>query len=161
MGEDLCRIFILDLDQETLIALEKALEDAGFDTTTTWNSNEARWLLKDGDFDFVLVGDHPPELDAAKILRELQGERRYGECVVLSHNLFDNHASQVDRFGGLGVVAVIPKHDHPGVIKLLGKRSQILRVMPKTPAAANRVARPFEVVASSSNPEHCCSRNRA
>lgn len=122
MDEDLCRILILDIDQETLIALEKALEEAGFDTTTTWHPNEARRLLQGGHFDFVLLGDHPPELDAARILPDLQG--RYAQCVVLSHN----PASDIDRFGGLGVVAVIPKNDHPGVVELLGKHSQISHV---------------------------------
>src|SRR6516165_3229555 len=37
----------------------------------TWDEAEARQLLAAGSFGLMIIGDHPPELDAAAILRDL------------------------------------------------------------------------------------------
>ena len=78
------RILVLDIDDETLIALQQILEDEGFDTTTTWNVSEARQLLHDNYFDFLIVRHHPPDVDAVTILREVQGQNCCGAYVVLA-----------------------------------------------------------------------------
>ena len=63
------RVLILDVDERILIILERVLEEAGFDTTTTWSSADALLLLKTARFDLIVVGDHPPEIDAHAVLR--------------------------------------------------------------------------------------------
>ena len=56
MNQPRRRVLILDLDQDTLLTLQHVLEDAGVDTTVTWDETEARQLLKSSRFDLVLLG---------------------------------------------------------------------------------------------------------
>ena len=63
------KVLILDWDEDTLISLQQVLEDAGVDTTFTWDEAEARKLIEDNPFDLVVVGDNPPELTAETIFQ--------------------------------------------------------------------------------------------
>jgi hypothetical protein len=54
-----------------LITLPQVLEYENVDTTITWEGAEARQLIASGSFDLIIIGDHPPELDAARLLRDL------------------------------------------------------------------------------------------
>jgi CheY-like chemotaxis protein len=76
-------VLILDFNAETLIALEKVFEEAGFDATTTWNMQEAYLCLGQKRFDAVVVGDHPPIIDARAVLRRLEGLHRLIPCIVM------------------------------------------------------------------------------
>ena len=76
------RILVLDFDESTLIRLEQFLEEAGFDTTTTWDINEALLLLETKSFDLIVVGDHPPEIDAYAMLCRPQTVARHVPYVV-------------------------------------------------------------------------------
>ncbi len=66
------RILISDSDVEVLIALEHALEDDGFDTTTASTMDETLRYLHQGEYDLILAADHPPEVDCEQLLRDLQ-----------------------------------------------------------------------------------------
>jgi len=77
------RVLVLDFDAPTLIGLEQVLEDAGFDTTTTWNMHDAYLWVEQKRFDVVVVGDHPPHIDARGILRRLEGLHRLIPCIVM------------------------------------------------------------------------------
>jgi DNA-binding NtrC family response regulator len=78
-----CRILVLDLDESVLIALEQVLEEAGFETTTTWSTDEAFLWLQRKHFDLIVIGDHPPEIDAHATLRRLQASHRLASCIVM------------------------------------------------------------------------------
>ena len=52
--------------------LEQILENAGFDTTTIWETMDLGRLLERNPFDLLIVGDHPPHMDAEAMLRELR-----------------------------------------------------------------------------------------
>lgn len=108
-----CRVLILDVDQDTLIRLEKALEDAGFDTTSTWDAAEARQLLASNYFDLLVVGDHPPEVDAGAILRDLRAQRNSCACFILEPTI---RPSDLERFRSLGAICVISRWDHPSLL---------------------------------------------
>ncbi|MBZ5566373.1 MAG: hypothetical protein LAN64_00835 [Acidobacteriia bacterium] len=102
------RVLIVDLDETVLIRLECLLEDAGCDTCTTWNVAEAVRLFTGDGFDFVLIGDHPPELDAEKILREL--EVRNPDCRRLVLKPIARESDR-ERFQSVGASVVIAKRD--------------------------------------------------
>ena len=74
MDERLHRVLILDTDPDALITLQHVLEEAEIDATITWDEAEALQLLGTARFDLVLIGDHPPKLDAAAILEDLAFE---------------------------------------------------------------------------------------
>ena len=110
MGEDApyahtpsCRVLVLDFDERTLIALQQVLEEAGFNATTTWDVGEAFVYLERQRFDAILVGDHPPEIDAYAIVRRLQNAPRHVPCIVM-------HAARqlTDAPKLNGLVATIP-----------------------------------------------------
>jgi DNA-binding response OmpR family regulator len=76
-------VLVIDIDDDFLIGIERLLEDQGFDTTITWDVNEALDLLASKQFEVVLVGHHPPELHASEILRHMQGARKAPSCLVV------------------------------------------------------------------------------
>ena len=90
------RALLLDTDPDTLITLQHALEVADIDTTVTWDEVEASQLIETTPFDLLLLGDHPPELNAVAILDDLslrgnlptrfdfEGNLRQKRCRVLS-----------------------------------------------------------------------------
>jgi CheY-like chemotaxis protein len=62
------KILVLDTDPERLVILEQMLEDAGYDTTTTWDVQRAKELFAGDIFNLVLIGEHPPEISHNVIL---------------------------------------------------------------------------------------------
>lgn len=50
------------------------LEDAGFDTTTTWDVTDLTRCSECDFFHLLIVGDHPPQMDAEAILKDLRGK---------------------------------------------------------------------------------------
>jgi len=120
MDEERCRILILDTDELALISLEHALEDAGFDTCTTWDAVEARQHLEKQQFDLLIVSDHPPELSAARILREFQASKRCGGCLVLKPDPGDSDAEQLRNLGAIDVIA---KRDQFSLLQQARKHS--------------------------------------
>jgi len=92
------RILVVDADDYFLIEMERLLENQGFDTTTTWASDQATELLLSGNFDLALIGDHPPEIDARTVLQRLRAMRRPVPCLVL-HPLRATGAEGIRRVG--------------------------------------------------------------
>lgn len=77
------RVLIVDNDEDALIALERVLEEQGFETCTSWNLDEALKELNHTNYDAVLVGDHPPELNCEKLLKRLREGQVHAPCIVL------------------------------------------------------------------------------
>jgi hypothetical protein len=77
MSERPCKVLIFDWDENALITLQRALEDAGVDTTVTWDEGEARSLIQNTPFDVILVGDHPPQFTDETIVHEAFPSPRY------------------------------------------------------------------------------------
>ena len=51
MSERPCKVLILDHDPDVLTCLQHVLENAGLDTTITWNDVEARELAQNTAFE--------------------------------------------------------------------------------------------------------------
>ncbi len=67
------RVLIVDNDEDVLISLERALEENSYDTVTAWEVPEGLELIASrGEFDLLLVGDHPPELNCERLLKVLR-----------------------------------------------------------------------------------------
>jgi len=101
------RVLILDTDPDTLITLQEVLEHAKVDTTITWDEAEARQLLAANSFDLLIVGHHPPELDAAAILHDF-GFRGIHSSLILRGTVLEK---DVEYFRGLGAIDVVPKRE--------------------------------------------------
>jgi CheY-like chemotaxis protein len=67
------RILIVDNDEDVLISLERVLEENDYDTVTAWDVPEGLELVaSSGQFDMLLIGDHPPELNCERLLKLLR-----------------------------------------------------------------------------------------
>jgi CheY-like chemotaxis protein len=113
MDDPPSRILILDSDPDTLITLQHVLEHAEVDTTITWDEIEARQLLEKGPFDLVLIGDHPPELDAAAIVHDLTSEGTTPPILILRAMVYEK---DFEYFRGLGAIDVVPTRDPIAVL---------------------------------------------
>jgi DNA-binding NtrC family response regulator len=97
------RVLALDCDSDALINLERALENAGFSTTTTWHVPEALALLERGGFQVFLVRSHP-QIDTEAI-----------------------RAENRDKGGGCELVTLEHMRDHKNIVELLSARSSNLQ----------------------------------
>jgi CheY-like chemotaxis protein len=110
------RILLLDNDERVLLDLQRRLEDEGFDTATTWDAVEALELARTRHFDLLLVGDHPPEISGAEILRDLQCGRLSLPCVIMQAGRGPFDPEFLYSLGAAGVIADSRKVDVPAWI---------------------------------------------
>ncbi len=99
-------ILIADNDEDVLLRLEHLLETAGFDTTITWRLDEVQRLLKLRTYDLIVIGHCPPQLDVARVLRQISSLRRPLCIVLYSQERFPFDA---EYFYSLGAHAVLSK----------------------------------------------------
>ena len=99
------RVLILDTDPDTLVSLQHVLEQAEIDTTITWDEMEACQLLGTGHFNLILIGDHPPELDAAAILDDLSLRGTCPSVLILRAVISENDVKYFHRLGAIGVIS--------------------------------------------------------
>lgn len=78
------RVLIVDKDEGVLIALERLLEDEGFDTTTTWSAREALDYAVAEGCEVLVMGDQLPDLSCEQFLREVQREGASPVIVVMA-----------------------------------------------------------------------------
>ena len=124
------RALLLDTDPDTLIMLQHALEEADIDATVTWDEVEASQLIETTPFDLLLLGDHPPELNAAAILDDLSLR---GTCppVLILRGLFGE--KDAEYFRRLGAIGVVPKRNPLAVLEHVTKA--LAPIQPKMKAA--------------------------
>ena len=112
------RALILDTDPDTLITLQHIIEEADIDATVTWDEIEAGHLIETAPFDLILIGDHPPELNAAAILDDLSSR---GICppVLVLREIFGE--KDTEYFHRLGAIGVVPKREPFAVLEQVTK----------------------------------------
>lgn len=118
MRRRLPRALILDSDPDTLLGLQRVLEDAEIDTTVTWDEEEAFQLLQTTPVDLLLIGDHPPELDADAILDDLTARGTCPHVLVLRGAI---SPKEVTHFRRMGAVGVVPTRDPLAVLDQVTK----------------------------------------
>jgi DNA-binding NtrC family response regulator len=99
------RILVLDASEHVLINLERLLEEKGFDTTTTWDMHDALEGLARRHYDLLLVGEHPPAVDAGEILRQLQYKRLNTPTLVLLPEVYPFEPEYLYSLGACEVLA--------------------------------------------------------
>lgn len=113
------RILLADCHEDVLIALEKLLEDAGFDTTTAWTEKEALTLAESSTFDLALVNEHLFDVECERVLKALQKGGKRTFCVVM----YSSIPKIVDfvRFKGLGARDIVCKRPYVRILDLVRK----------------------------------------
>ncbi len=77
------KILVADCHDDSVVILEKLLEDAGFDTTTVWTAKDALSLVRSHTFDLVLISKHLPDVEGEDLLRELHKRGESVACIVM------------------------------------------------------------------------------
>lgn len=102
------RILIADCHEDILIALERLLEDAGFDTATAWTAKEALGLVDSHYFDLVLINEYLPDAECEEVLKVLQTKGDDIPCIVMQPSAPE--IVDFARFEALGVKDIVCKH---------------------------------------------------
>jgi len=82
MTERPFKLLIFDRDRDVLIALQHVLEDAGLDTTVTWDEAKTCNLVAGREFDAILTRDCPPGPIAENVRHDLR-KKHLCPCMVL------------------------------------------------------------------------------
>ena len=125
------KVLVADCHEEVLIALEKMLEDAGFDTTTVWTARDALKLLDSQVFDLVLVNEYLPDAECEDLLRALRAKEAEIPCVVMQPS-----APEITDFKGflaLGARDIVCKYAYRQIVEIV---SECLAPERKVPLAA-------------------------
>lgn len=113
------KILVADCHEETLIALEKMLEDAGFDTTTVWTANDALKRLDSEVFDLVLVNEYLPDADCKDLLKALRKRGAQMPCVVMQPSALET--TDFSRLQALGARDIVCKHAYRQVVEIVSE----------------------------------------
>jgi DNA-binding NtrC family response regulator len=113
------KILIVDNDESVLIALQRALEEQDYDTTTAWNLTEAFKQMTDTSFDVLVIGDHPPDLNCERLLKRLRAVQSWTPCVVMHSEA--RHPFSVEYLQHLGAHGVACKWNDKEVLEEVQK----------------------------------------
>ena len=103
------QILVVDNNESILGALQASLENAGFETRTTWSGIEALELLGAGETDVLVVDDYLPDLHATDFLERVS-RLPIQPWVVVMQSLPPKPA-ELSRYEKLGASAVVQKSD--------------------------------------------------
>jgi DNA-binding response OmpR family regulator len=113
------RVLVADCHEEVLIALEKMLEDAGFDTTTVWTAEDALKLMDSQVFDLVLVNEYLPDADCEDVLKALRKRGAQMPCVVMQPSAPE--ITDVTGLQALGARDIVCKHAYRQIIEIVNE----------------------------------------
>jgi CheY-like chemotaxis protein len=129
------KVLIVDNDEDVLIALERVLEEQGYETTTAWDLPEGLGLMATTGFDLLLIGDHPPELNCERVLKLLRRENVNVPCLVMHTAARHPFSEQYLRY--LGASGVACKWSEEEVMLEVSRcMAPMPMAQPKTMAAA-------------------------
>lgn len=129
-------VLVIDSDADTLIALQHVFEERGVNTEITWDESEACTLLGTRRFDLVVIGDHPPEIDAAAMLQDFSYRGTCPPVLIMRRTVNEKAHEQFRRLGALGV---IPKRDASLIVEQATKAltPMLLKASVATASARN------------------------
>jgi DNA-binding response OmpR family regulator len=134
LGEDVVMkprrktILLADCHEDVLIALEKLLEDAGFETAAVWTAREALRLVDAIAFDLALVNEYLPDGECGEVLKAIQNRGHHTLCIVMQPNAPE--FMDFVRFGAWGATDIVCKRRFRQIVDLVreclaGERKQI------------------------------------
>ena len=117
MPQGLRKVLIADNDEDVLLALERALENEGYDTVVALNSDEVTRALAHNSCDLLVLDDYLSGRDSVHVLAEL---RRAGiiPVVVITYHHFPSFDAR-QNLHSLGVSAFISKQAHSELVEIV------------------------------------------
>ena len=102
-------VLIVDNDDRVLWAFQEHLENAGFNTESTWSGHEALVLLGSGKFDVLLVDEYLPDIHAHDFLKRV-GRLSNQPSIVVMHSA-EPKPADVQSYAALDVSELVDKRD--------------------------------------------------
>ena len=109
------RILVADCHDDSLIILEKLLEDAGFDTTTVWTAKDTLRFMDSQAFDLVLINKYLPDSECQALLTELRNRGQALACIVMLPS--EPEITDFTSFETLGARDVVCKRAYREIVK--------------------------------------------
>jgi CheY-like chemotaxis protein len=107
------KVVIADNDEEILLALERLLEDEGYETAVASNRNDLTTLSPE-QIDLLVLDDYLSDADCIEVLTQLQPRRLKRPTIVTYHRMPSDQMRR--QLGALGVDAVICKASHAQLV---------------------------------------------
>ena len=104
------KILLVDNDVEVLVALERTLQDSGYDTAAVLSHQEALKLLTEGGFDLFVLDDYLSDKNSIQVLTEFRQAGMTPRTIVTYHRYPLPYQEQQLR--ALGVSAFVNKRAH-------------------------------------------------
>jgi DNA-binding NtrC family response regulator len=111
------RILIADCHEDVLIALERLLEDAGFDTTAVSTARDLLRLVDLHIFDLVLVNKYLPDADCEDVLKALHKRSGKVPCIVMQPSA--REIVDFTRFEALGAKDIVCEHCFRQIVEIV------------------------------------------
>jgi DNA-binding response OmpR family regulator len=113
------KVVVADCNEEVLIALEKILEEAGFDTTTVWTAREVLKLVDSKMFDLVLVNEYLPDAECEDLLKALRTRGARVPCIVMQP--YAPEMADITGLQALGARYIVYKYAYQQIIELVSE----------------------------------------
>lgn len=106
-NDELGKILIADNDEDVLVALERALEDEGYDTAVTVSGDVAFQVLSSGAFDLLVLDDYLSDRHCIQVLTHFQSSGVKPLVIVTYHQLPSR--PEREQLRSLGVSTLVSK----------------------------------------------------
>lgn len=117
MNRPRAKLLIADCHEETLIVLQRVLEDAAYDTTAVWTAREFVDAVRSQVFDLVLINEYMPGGPCQELLQLLREANL--RCILLQTRppAVTGPASP----GAEHVNGTVCKHDYAEIVRLVSE----------------------------------------
>lgn len=117
MNRPRAKLLIADCHEETLIVLQRVLEDAAYDTTAVWTAREFVDAVRSQVFDLVLINEYMPGGPCQELLQLLREANL--RCILLQNRppAVTGPASP----GAENVNGTVCKHDYAEIVRLVSE----------------------------------------
>lgn len=105
--DELGKILIADNDEDVLLTLEHALEEAGYDTAVTVSGDVAFQILSTGAFDLLVLDDYLSEGHCIQVLTHFQSSGAKPLVVVTYHQ--PPSRPEREQLSSMGVSTLVNK----------------------------------------------------
>ena len=119
-GGNKANVLIVDNDDRILWQFQELLENAGFNTQTTWSGLEALAFLKTGEFDTLLVDDYLPDLHSHDFLERVSHISPQPSIVVMHGEA--PTSGELQLYKSLGVSELVDKRNPVKVCQAVSSR---------------------------------------
>jgi len=118
------KILIADNDEDVLVALERLLQDQGYDTAVAVSGHGTVEVVSQGAVDLLVLDDHLSDQHCVQVLTQIPRNARKPFVVITYHQV--PSLSEQTEMRSLGVNTWVSKQDHAQLIRTVAHLLQPL-----------------------------------